>query len=476
LEISRGMERQQQAAYQLDLFDVGAKAAYHGACGESGTGSGAFEVSQLLPAKNKQRALTSNLMERIASPSNLAQALKRVCANKGAPGVDGMSVKELKRWFNGHWESLRDELASGRYCPSSVRGVEIPKPGGGMRQLGIPTAKDRLVQQAILQTLEPLVDPTFSESSFGFRPGRSAHMALKQASQYVKEGRTIVVDMDLEKFFDRVNHDILMSRLARRFGDRDLLRLIRRFLESGMMRDGLDIKRAMGTPQGGPLSPLLANLLLDEFDKELEKRGHKFCRYADDCNIYVHSSKGGARTLSSITRFLEEKLKLRVNRDKSAVGFVEERKFLGYRLLRDGRLGVAPKSLSRAKDRVREITRRNSGHVKVRQMIAELNQFLSGWVTYFRLADCQRHLAALSEWIRRKLRCVILKRLKRAKTMVDWLCSHGVPVKRAWLVALSGKGWWRKSGTPQAHEAMGIDWFAEIGLLDPLEKHKTLQN
>lgn len=280
------MERQKQVAYQLDIFDFALKATGHDASGDGGTGSGAFEASQMSSATDEQRALASHLMERVASRSNLVEALKRVCANKGSAGVDGMSVRELKRWFNGSWESLRDELVEGQYCPSAVRGVEIPKPGGGKRQLGIPTAKDRLVQQAILQTLEPLVDPTFSSSSFGFRRGRGAHMALRQASEYVKEGRVIVVDMDLEKFFDRVNHDVLMARLAWRFDDRVLLRLILRFLEAGMMREGLDVKRVMGTPQGGPLSPLLAKILLDDFDKELERRGHAFCRYADDCKNY----------------------------------------------------------------------------------------------------------------------------------------------------------------------------------------------
>jgi RNA-directed DNA polymerase len=285
-----------------------------------------------------------------------------------------------------------------------------------------------------------------------------------------------VVDMDLEKFFDRVNHDILMSRLARRFGDRHLLRLIRRFLEAGLMRGGLEVKRAKGTPQGGPLSPLMANILLDDFDQELERRGHAFCRYADDCNVYVRSRRAGERVLASLTTFLEEKLKLRVNREKSAVGFVEHRKFLGYRLLRGGRLGIAPKSLSRAKERVREITRRNRGHVRVREMIAELNNFLSGWVTYFRLAKCRGHLQSLGQWVRRKLRCVILKRLKGTKTIADWLRRHGVPEWRAWIFALSGKGWWRKSGAPQANEAMGRKWFIEMGLIDPSEKYKTLQN
>ena len=468
------MERQKRVAYQLDFFD--AKAIDHAANGEGGTVAGAREVSQLSPVTNEPRALVSFLMERIASPTNLCAALKRVRSNKGAPGVDGMSVGELKQWFGDHWESLRDELVAGRYLPSAVLSCAIPKPGGGTRQLGIPTAKDRLIQQAILQILDPLVDPTFSDSSFGFRRGRGAHMALAQARRYVSEGRTIVVDMDLEKFFDRVNHDILMSRLARRFDDRRLLRLIRQFLESGMMVEGLDVKRAMGTPQGGPLSPLLSNILLDDLDKELERRGHSFCRYADDCNIYVRSRKAGERVLSSVTRFLEEELKLKVNRDKSAVGFIEERKFLGYRLRRGGRLGVAGKSYARAKDRIREITRRNRGHVRLKTMIEELNNFLRGWTTYFRLADCQSLVRSLGEWIRRKLRCVILKRLKRSHTTARWLSQRGIPEWRAWLIALSGKGWWRKAKSPQANEAMNKVWFEEQGLIDPLERYMELQN
>lgn len=303
-----------------------------------------------------------------------------------------------------------------------------------MRQLGIPTVVDRLVQQAILQVLEPLLDPTFSESSYGFRPGRNAHQALQKGAEYVKAGRGIVVDIDLEKFFDRVNHDILMARLARRVADKRLLRLIRRFLEAGMMQNGVCIRRYEGTPQGGPLSPLLANLLLDDLDRELERRGHRFCRYADDCNIYVGSQAAGERVMSSITTFLEKRLRLRVNRKKSAVAPVMERKFLGYRLLPDGRLGIAPSSLKRAKDRVRGITRRNRG-ISLDRMINELNSFLTGWVTYFRYAACKKHLQRLDEWIRRKLRCVRLKQRKRAKPIADFLQSLGVPEWRAWRLA-----------------------------------------
>jgi RNA-directed DNA polymerase len=331
-----------------------------------------------------------------------------------------------------------------------------------------------VVQQALLQVLEPLWDPTFSDSSFGFRQGRNAHQALSQASAYVREGREVVVDLDLEKFFDRVNHDILMARIALRIGDKRVLKLIRCFLEAGMLQDGVCIRRHEGTPQGGPLSPLLANLLLDDLDKELTNRGHTFCRYADDCNIYVGSLTAGKRVLASVTNFLETKLKLRVNDEKSAVDYVWERQFLGYRLLRGGRLGISPKSLDRAKDRIRGITRRNRGHVTGRQMVAELNGFLSGWVTYFRFAECKSHLRGLGEWMRRKFRCVILKRLKRPKSIADFLQRCGVPEWRSWLLALSGKGWWRLAGSPQACEAMSKTWFKKQGLLDPLAKYEML--
>jgi len=318
------------------------------------------------------------------------------------------------------------------------------------------------------------VDPTFSESSYGFRRGRNAHQAVKQAAEYVAEGRVIVVDIDLEKFFDRVNHDILMARLARWVSDKRLLRIVRRFLEAGMMWDGVCIERYEGTPQGGPLSPLLANLLLDDLDKELERRGHCFCRYADDCNIYVRTQEAGERVIASVTRFLEEGLRLRVNGEKSAVAFVEERQFLGYRLLRDGRLGIAPRSLERAKRRIREITRRNRG-VSLERMIRELNSYLTGWVTYFRYAACKTHLQRLDEWIRRKLRCVRLKQRKRAKPIADFFQSLGVPEWSAWRLALSGKGWWRKSGSPQAHQAMNIAWFREQGLVSLSERYAALQ-
>lgn len=394
------------------------------------TGTLGRQERQAFAAPGEGGALAQDLMERVVARDHLNRAFKRVKANKGAPGVDGLSVHERHAWLRTHKEALIAALLDGSFRPQPVKGVQIPKPGGGVRQLGIPTVVDRLVQQAILQVLEPLLDPGFSPSSFGFRPGRGAHDALHQARQYVKDGRLIVVGLDLEKFFDRVNHDLLLSRLARRIGDKRLLRIIRRFLETGMMQGGVCVRREEDTPQGGPLSPLLANLPLDELDQELEARGHRFCRYADDCNIYVRTKKAGERVMASVSRFLEGRLKLRVNRDKSAVAFVEERKFLGNRLLRGGKLGIAPKALERMKDKVRQITRRNRG-ISLGRMIEELNSFTRVWVTYFRHASAKGHLQRLDEWIREKLRCYRLKQCKRAWGLLKFLRERGLLVAQS---------------------------------------------
>jgi RNA-directed DNA polymerase len=343
-----------------------------------------------------------------------------------------------------------------------------------MRQLGIPTVVDRLVQQAILQVLEPILDPNFSESSYGFRPGLSAHDALRKAKEFVAGGRNIVVDIDLEKFFDRVNHDVLMNRLSQHVSDKRILRIIGRFLRAGMMSNGVCIDRVQGTPQGGPLSPLLANLLLDDLDKELQCRGHCFCRYADDCNIYVQSLQAGQRVMAGVTRFLEQKLRLRVNREKSAVAFVQERKFLGHRLLPDGHMGIAPQSLARAKQRVRQITWRSRG-VSITQGIDELNTFLTGWVRYFRYAECRNALRELDKWVRRKLRCLRLKQCRFMQPIANCLQKLGVPRRRAWLVAQSGKGWWSLSRNPAVHEGMSAAWFDSLGLINLTSRHMQLQ-
>jgi RNA-directed DNA polymerase len=468
------VERQQGGYYQPSLFKDWEEQPRPGLPGDGDTEAGRCEEPQASAALGQARALPDRLMEEVTKHHNLIDAWDRVRANKGAAGVDGMTVDELQPWLRQHVRELVASLLDGSYQPQPVRGVQIPKPGGGMRQLGIPTVVDRLVQQAILQILERLLDPTFSESSHGFRRGRGAFTALAKAREYVAAGRTIVVDMDLEKFFDRVNHDILMSRLARRIDDKRLLKIIRRFLEAGLMQDGVCTVRDEGTPQGGPLSPLLANLLLDDLDKELERRGHCFCRYADDCNIYVQSQAAGERVLASATAFLEGKLRLRVNREKSAVAHVEERKFLGHRLLRGGEMGVAPKSVERVKERIRQITRRNRG-VAVEEVVGELNSFLSGWLAYFRYAKCRTLMRELDSWTHRKLRCVRLKQCKRTKTIADFLQRRGVARAEAWKTASSGKGWWRLSATPSVNRAMNQAWIEEVGLLNLTQQYDRYQ-
>lgn len=456
---------------QLSLFGEEAKMRPL----ETGEAGGREERQATSVSEGNRALVTDALMERICEAKNLNRAFGRVKSNRGSPGVDSMTIQDLGPWLKANKEELVASLLDGSYQPREVRGVEIPKPGGGVRQLGIPTVVDRLVQQAILQVLDPEWDGTFSESSYGFRRGRSAHDALRAAQGYVAEGRTIVVDLDLEKFFDRVNHDVLMGRVARRVADKRVLRIIRRFLEAGIMKQGVCVSRHEGTPQGGPLSPLPANLLLDELDKELEWRGHRFCRYADDVNIYVKSKAAGERVMASVTRFVEKRLRLRVNRQKSAVAHVRERKFLGYRLLAGGRLAIAPESLKRAKGRIRDITRRNRG-VSLDRMISELNSFLTGWMTYFRLAEGRKHLQRMDEWTRRKLRCVRLKQRKRGRSVTAFLVSLGVPRKRARALGGSGRGWWRMARSPQATEAMNLQWFRNQPLVSLTERYLELQH
>jgi RNA-directed DNA polymerase len=414
-------------------------------------------------------------MERICDRANLNQAYKRVKSNKGAAGVDGITVEQLLSYLRDHKEELIQSLLDGSYEPQMVRGVKIPKPGGGKRQLGIPTAVDRVIQQAILQVLEPLYDPGFSESSYGFRPKRSAHQALKRAKEYVSEGYEFVVDIDLEKFFDRVNHDILMSRLARRIRDKRLLKIIRRFLTAGMMEDGICNRRDEGTPQGGPLSPLLSNILLDELDKELEERRHRFCRYADDCNIYVKTRKAGERVLSSLRHFLWKRLKLRLNEEKSASAPVNERKFLGYTIGINGQLKVAEASIDRMKKKIRELTNRSRG-ISLECVIAGLNIYLQGWVNYFRLNTHKSTFKDLDSWIRRRLRCYRLKQRKTAWPIATYLISLGVPRKGAWSLAKSSKGWWRLSHNSVINAAMPNVWFKKMGLVSLTDRLQLLNS
>lgn len=428
-------------------------------------------------AEEGTRALKQDLMERVADEANLVEALRRVCANKGSAGIDRVTVAELKAWMSERTnrEKLKEQLLGGTYQPALVRGVQIPKPGGkGVRQLGIPTVVDRLAQQAMLQVLEAIFDPNFSESSYGFRPGRGAHQALRQASQYVAEGRVYVVDLDLEKFFDRVQHDVLMARVSRKIKDKRVLALIGRFLRAGMMQNGVCVRREEGTPQGGPLSPLLANILLDDLDKELEARGHKFCRYADDCNIYMRSEAAGRRVLGSVTEFLEKRLKLKVNRDKSAVGKISERKYLGHRLLENGTLGVAPQSRERLKTSLKELTSRSAGK-SFQSVVQAVNQKLTGWIQYFRMARMKGILEEIAQWLRRRLRCIKLKQCRKTPAIARFLMGLGVREDSAWMLASSGKGWWRLADTPQAHRGMSLSWFKEIGLIDPEALYLTLQ-
>jgi RNA-directed DNA polymerase len=403
-------------------------------------------------------------MEQICEPANMNLAYKKVKANKGAPGVDGITIDGVFTYIREHKEELIGSLLDGSYKPNLVRGVQIPKPDGSKRQLGIPTVTDRVVQQSILQVLEPIFEPMFSDSSYGFRPKRGGLMALSKAKEYVQDGYGYVVDMDLEKFFDRVNHDILMSRLARHIGDKRLLRIIRRYLEAGLLQDGVKIKRDLGMPQGGNLSPLLSNILLDELDKELESRGHKFCRYADDCNIYVKSYKAGARVLESVTNFLWKRLKLKVNETKSAVALARERKFLGYSFRSDGELRAAPQSLEKFKKKIRELTSRNRGR-SLEVIILELNRYLNGWINYFKLSASKSVFRELDSWIRRRLRCYRLKQRKRTYSIYKYLVELGVSVRNSWKLAMSSKGWWRLSHNPIINQAMPNTWFDQLGLV-----------
>ena len=418
------------------------------------------------------------LLEAVVERENMWQALKQVERNRGAAGVDKITVEQLRAYLREHWPRIKEELLAGDYQPLPVRKVEIPKPGStGMRMLGIPTVMDRLIQQALQQVLSPLFEVSFSESSYGFRPRRGAQQAVLKAREYVREGRRWVVDIDLEKFFDRVNHDVLMSRLARRIKDKRILRLIRRYLQAGIMSNGLVTARREGTPQGGPLSPLLSNILLDELDKELERRGHKFCRYADDSNIYVQSRSAGERVMKSITRFLARRLRLKVNAEKSAVARPWERKFLGYSLTwhREARLKVAASSVQRLKEKLREIFRRGRGRNVGRLIEAELTPVLRGWMNYFRLAEVKGVFDELDSWIRRKLRCLIWRQWKRPIARAKGLLRRGLQEVRAWESATNGRGPWWNAGASHMNAAFPKSYFDRYGLLSLLEQRLRFQ-
>ena len=452
-------DKRQKNQLQMGLAFTGEGRSEAPRARREGTESLTAERRTESPAIEEQR------MEVVCERKNCLRALKRVKANKGSPGIDGMTVEELPGSLTQHWPAIREQLLSGTYRPQPVKRVEIPKPDGGVRQLGIPTVLDRFIQQAVLQVLQAQWDATFSRHSYGFRPQRSAHQAVARAQQYVREGYGWVVDLDLEKFFDRVNHDRLMSAVARRIGDKRMLKLIRGFLEAGVMEDGLVSPVDEGTPQGGPLSPLLSNLVLDELDRELERRGHRFARYADDCNIYVRSERAGERVMASITGFITRRLKLKVNAAKSAVARTGERKFLGFSISggKQPKRRIAPKALLRFKQKVRELTGRNRG-ISVETMTKELTSYLRGWKSYFGFCETPSVLQALDQWLRRRLRAVIWKQWKRASLRFAKLCERGVNPTLAGQTAGTAHGPFRIANSPALSYAFPIAYFDSLGL------------
>ncbi|MGD9178347.1 MAG: group II intron reverse transcriptase/maturase [Desulfobacterales bacterium] len=416
------------------------------------------------------------LMERVVERSNMQRAYSRVKQNKGAPGVDGMSVKQLGGFLRAHWPVIKERLLEGSYKPKPVKRVAIPKTSGGLRPLGIPTVLDRLIQQALHQVLSPLLEPEFSESSFGFRPGRSAHQAVLQARQYQHDGKRWVVDMDLAQFFDEVNHEKLMAKMGRKVKDWRVKKLIRRYLRAGVLSGGVVSVQQKGTPQGGPLSPLLSNIVLDELDKELERRGHSFCRYADDCNIYVGSRKSGERVMASITRFVEQQLKLRVNLNKSAVARPWQRKFLGYSFSwhRKARMRVAKASIKRFKSNLKVLFRKGRGRNLQRFIQQDLNPVIRGWINYFRLSEFAGFAEQLDQWLRRHLRCILWRQWKRPWKRFQRLLKLGLSEERAARSAFNQRGPWFNAGASHMNQALPRRYFDQFGLICMLQTLRRL--
>lgn len=414
---------------------------------------------------------TAELIEQMIERENLNAAWRRVRSNKGAPGVDGRDFEATEVMIREHWNEIREHLLAGTYVPKAVKRVEIPKPGGGKRKLGVPTILDRFIQQAALHVLTPIFEPGFSPHSYGFRPGRSAHEAVRQAQRYQEEGKRIVVDIDLESFFDEVNHDLLMGRIRRRVRDKRMLKLIRAFLRSGVMEGGLMQSTDKGTPQGGPLSPLLSNILLDDLDKELEKRGHCFCRYADDCNIYVATHRSGERVMESMTQFIEKKLKLKVNRSKSAVDRPVNRSFLGFSftIQKKPKIRVPKKSTKKIKEKLKDLFREGRGRNLFFFIKERLNPVLRGWINYFRLAETKGYAEELDGWIRRRLRVILWRQWKRPRTRFRRLVAAGLPEDRARASAGNGRGAWFNSGASHMNTAFPKRYFHDLGLISLLD-------
>ena len=461
--MSLGSDMQQNIQRELNFSSTSA-----GEAREAGR-----EETELLPATNdpESPARTNRLMEEVCERENLKEALRRGKANKGSAGIDRMTVDGIADYLKQHWPAIREQLLSGTYQPKPVRRVEIPKPDGGVRKLGIPTVLDRFIQQAVMQVLQRQWDPTFSDHSYGFRPGRSAHQAVAQAQRYIAEGHSWCVDLDLEKFFDRVNHDKLMGQIAKRVGDKRLLKLIRAFLNAGVMENGLVSPSVEGTPQGGPLSPLLSNLVLDELDRELEHRGHRFVRYADDSNIYVRSQRAGQRVMKSVTLFITQELKLKVNETKSAVARPQERKFLGFSFSAspEAKRVIAPQALDRFKQRIREITRRAKG-VSMKTTIEELAPFMRGWRSYFGFCETPEVLVSLTRWVRLRIRAAMWRQWKTPRRRREALIELGVRSRLASNTAGSGLGPWYLAKAKALSVGLSNAYLRSLGLPSLVEE------
>lgn len=470
MDKSKKLQRKQKTQYRDQVVEVEVELQ-----GKSKVQSN-FMVLPNRESVNDETFDTSMLLEEVLERNNMFLALKRVISNKGSHGVDGMKIDELREHIKKHWDTIKAKILESKYNPSPVRRVEIPKVDGGVRLLGIPTVQDRLIQQAIAQILSRIYEPLFSNNSFGFRPRRGAKDAVTKSKQYINEGNRWVIDMDLEKFFDKVNHDILMGKLEKKIKDKRLLSLIRKYLKSGILINGVSVTSAEGTPQGGPLSPLLANIMLDELDKELEKRGHKFCRYADDNNVYVKSKRAGIRVMESMIKLIENKLKLKVNKDKSAVDFVSKRKFLGFSFYfakGGAEIRIHEKSIKRFKDKIKFYTNRNIG-ISMESRLKKLNQIMRGWINYYGIANAVAKLKELDKWIRRRLRACIWKQWKKISTRHRNLVKLGINKYKAWEYANTRKGYWRISKSPILSKSLNNKYLESLGFVSLTQTYQMM--